>query len=102
MNFEKVGKILDVVEDVAGIASAIIHPNKTPSGEANGAEVAGVDLKELISEFKDWLTSTSEYKILLNNYGSDLFNRDAGGFCILAVRLAFNLWLKHHNEKAQG
>lgn len=50
-----------------------------------------------IEAFKEWVKSSSEYHVLLSNYGSNLFNRDMGEFCCLPIRLAYRLW-----EKLEG
>lgn len=50
-----------------------------------------------IEEFKAWVKSTDEYRILLANYGCNLFNRDMGEFCCLSIRFAYRLWKQVNN-----
>ncbi|WP_171479074.1 hypothetical protein [Acinetobacter haemolyticus] len=47
-----------------------------------------------MSEFEQWVKSTSHYQNLMLIHGERLFIKDGGQFKILAIQLAYEAWTK--------
>ena len=47
-----------------------------------------------MSEFEQWVKSTSHYPKLMLIHGERLFIKDGGQYKILAIQLAYEAWTK--------
>ena len=59
-------------------------------------------VKQIREEFETWLKQQTQYSVLINQYGVDVFTYDSiDGYQKLAVALAFELWKELRLSRAE-